>query len=119
MLVCRDDKDGVGPSAPGGGNVEEWVVAMDRRGVRITGEVLAPETEAAVVRVRDDRLQVTHGAFLETKGALLGFDLLECQDISEAIQVASDHPLAKRGVLEIRPVDSDEEPPGSADGPHE
>ena len=50
---------------------------------------------------RSDR---TGGAFLETRGALLGFDLLECRDLAEAIDVVAAHPLASRFVIEIRPL---------------
>jgi len=76
---------------------------MDSKGLRITGGALAPETEAIAVRIRDGQRQVTEGAFLETKGALLGFDLLECQDLAEAIDLVAAHPLASRCTLEIRP----------------
>jgi hypothetical protein len=107
MLVCRDSVPVPASSAPAGGDVEQWVKTMDGRGLRVTGDVLRPDEDAAAVRVRDGQLQVTEGAFLETKGALLGFDLLECRDMAEAIQVASDHPLARRCVLEIRPVSAD------------
>lgn len=57
------------------------------------------------MRVRDGERQVTDGPFLETKGALLGFDLLECQDIAEAIDLVAMHPLASRCTLEIRPFE--------------
>ena len=46
----------------------------------------------------------------DSKGALFltvleyGFDLLECADLDEAIAVASKHPNARHGVMEIRPV---------------
>jgi hypothetical protein len=40
-------------------------------------------------------------------GALLGFDVLECQGMEEAVQIAAAHPLARRCGLEIRPA-SDE-----------
>jgi len=63
-------------------------------------------TEARAVRVRDGQLQVAEGAVLDTGGTLLGFDVLECQDMAEAVEVASGHPLARRHVLEIRPVPS-------------
>jgi hypothetical protein len=56
------------------------------------------------VRVRDGEVLVTDGPFLETKELLGGFDLLECRDMAEAIEVAAAHPMAARGVLEIRPV---------------
>lgn len=104
MLVCRDTVPVPAPGAPAGQAVEEWVTTMDGRGVRVAGGELGPEAEAVAVRVRDGRRQVADGAFLETKGALLGFDLLECQDLAEAIDVAAAHPIASRCVLEIRPV---------------
>ena len=47
---------------------------------------------------------MSHGAFLPTNGALLGFDLLECRDLPDAIDAALAHPLARRCVLEIRPI---------------
>ncbi|MCU1655857.1 MAG: transcription initiation protein [Pseudonocardiales bacterium] len=102
MLVCRDTEP-VEPSAAGG-DVEEWVSTMDGRGLRVAGDRLAPEREASVVRVRNGKKVVTDGPFLETKEVLGGFDLLECRDMAEAIEVAAAHPFATQGVLEIRPV---------------
>jgi hypothetical protein len=84
MLVCHDSEPVAASPAPAGGDGEQWVTTMDGR-----------------------RLRVTEGAFLETNGALLGFDLLECRDMAEAIQVAADHPLARRCVLELRPSSAD------------
>lgn len=104
MLVCRDNVPVQAPPGPAGGDVEQWVTTMGGKGVRITGDALAPDIEAVAVRVRQDQLQVTEGAFLDTQGALPGFDVLECRDMAEAVQVASAHPLARRCVLELRPV---------------
>jgi hypothetical protein len=107
MLVCQDSVPVPAPSGPAGGDVEQWVTTMDGRGLRVTGDALASDAEAAAVRVREDQLQVTEGAFLDTKGVLLGFDVLDCQDMAEAVQVASAHPLARRCVLEIRPASAE------------
>ena len=104
MLVCRDSVPVQAPTAPAGQAVEQWVTTMDDRGVRVAGDELAPEGEAVAVRVRDGQRQVADGAYLKTEGALLGFDLLECQDMAEAIDVVAADPLASRCVLEIRPV---------------
>lgn len=104
MLICRDSMPRPATTAPAGQAVEQWVTTTDKRGVRIAGGELAPEAEAVAVRIREGQRQVTEGAFLETKGALLGFDLLECQDMAEAIDVVSAHPLAARHVVEIRPL---------------
>jgi hypothetical protein len=106
MLICRDRVPVESPAGPAGSEVEQWVVTMDTAGIRIAGGELAPEAEARVVRVRDGQLQVAEGAVLDTGGTLLGFDVLECQDMAEAVEVASGHPLASRHVLEIRPVPS-------------
>ncbi|MDT4936689.1 MAG: hypothetical protein QOG80_360 [Pseudonocardiales bacterium] len=103
MLVCRDTEP-VPPSTSPMGDVEEWVSTMDGRGLRVAGDRLAAEKEAAVVRVRNGKIVVTDGPFLETKEVLGGFDLLECRDMAEAIEVAAAHPFATQGVLELRPV---------------
>lgn len=106
MLVCRDTVP-VEPPATPSGDVEEWVSTMDGRGLRVTGDMLAPEGESSVVRVRDGEVLVTDGPFVETKELIGGFDLLECRDMAEAIEVAAAHPFATRGVLEIRPIWTD------------
>lgn len=103
MFVCSDTVP-VEPSSTPGGDIEEWVSTMDGRGLRVTGDRLAPEGEASVVRVRGGDVLVTDGPFLETKEVLGGFDLLECRDMAEAIEVAAAHPFATQGVLEIRPI---------------
>jgi hypothetical protein len=107
MLVCRDNRPVEASSSPAGGDVEEWVRTMDQRGVRLTGDPLAPPNDAVAVRVRDGKVEVSNGAFLAASDAVLGFDLLECKDLAEAIEVAAAHPLAKRMVLELRPIESD------------
>jgi hypothetical protein len=103
MLVCRDDRP-VANAGPLGDEIDVWVREMDSRGVRVTGDPLAPPDRAVTVRVRDGKVETAKGAFLDVGEALLGFDLLECENLEEAIEVASAHPLAKRMVLELRPI---------------
>jgi hypothetical protein len=33
-----------------------------------------------------------------------GYDLIECADLDEAIEVASKHPAARLGAIEVRPL---------------
>lgn len=103
MLVCLDTVP-VAPPATPSGDVEEWVSTMEERGVRVAGDRLAHERETSVVRVRDGKVLVTDGPFLETKEILAGFDLLECRGLAEAIEVAAAHPFATQGVMELRPI---------------
>jgi hypothetical protein len=80
-----------------------WIEEMDGRGVRLLGrELELPET-AATVRVRDGEMLVTDGPFAETKEFIAGFDLLECADLDEAIEVAAKCPVSWFQTLEIRP----------------
>lgn len=101
MLVCVDTEP-VAPSSPGM-EVEEWVEKMDSSGVRLMGDRIQPERAATTVRVRADEVLVTDGPFLETKEVLAGFDVLECRDLAHAIEVAAAHPMARGGVIELRP----------------
>jgi len=80
-----------------------WVEEMAGRGVRLLGrELELPET-ATTVRVRAGETLVTDGPFAETKEFMAGFDLLECADLDEAIEVAAKHPASWFHTIEIRP----------------
>jgi hypothetical protein len=103
MLVCQDTEPVTPPPGPEG-DVDEWVSTMDGSGRRLAGDRLASEGLASAVRVRGGKVLVTDGPFLETKEVLAGFDLLECRDMAEAIEVAAAHPFATRGVMDLRPV---------------
>lgn len=102
MMVCVDPTENVEPDA-GGYTIEQWVAEMDTRGVRLLGDRLRPPSDATTVRVRRGELSLTDGPFVETKEFMGGFDLLECTDLDEAIEVASKHPMAREGMIEIRP----------------
>jgi hypothetical protein len=46
---------------------------------------------------------VSDGPFAETKEQVAGYDILECRNLDEAIEVASKHPVAAYGTIEVRP----------------
>jgi hypothetical protein len=80
-----------------------WAAEMDGRGIRLFGSELEPPGAARTVRVREGRAIVTDGPFAETKEQIAGFDVLECADLDEAIEAAAKHPMARAGILEVRP----------------
>ncbi len=104
LLICGYDGDEVAPEDQTGYTIEDWVSEMDGRGVRLTGNRLRPQSDSTTVRVRGGEVLISDGPFAETKEQMYGFDLLECADLDEAIEVASKHPNARHGVMEIRPV---------------
>ena len=65
---------------------------------------LAPTSTAVTVRVRNGELLLTDGPFVETKEIIVGFDLLDCADLDEAVEVARTHPMARGGRIELRPL---------------
>ncbi len=102
MLVCTDpavDPQEFTRMEP----VDPWVAEMDGRGIRLFGSELEPPGAARTVRGRDPNAIVTDGPFAETKEQIAGFDVLECTDLDEAIEVAAKHPMARAGLLEVRP----------------
>jgi hypothetical protein len=77
---------------------------MGRRGVLQGGERLRPTTSATTVQVRDGKVLTSDGPFAETKEQIGGFFLVECADLDEAIDVASQIPGARHGSIEVRPI---------------
>ena len=102
MFVCTDTEPDTDPTAAP--DIEQWVAERDGKGQRVTGSVFAPPSAATTVRVRDGELLLSDGPFAETKEVIVGFDLLECADLDEAIEVARAHPMAYGGRLELRPL---------------
>jgi hypothetical protein len=101
MIVCFDPT-AQAPETNEEAETYDWVTEMDGRGVRLDGRPLSPE-EATTVRVRDGEVLVSDGPFAETKEVMVGYDMLDCADLDEAIEVAAKHPLARRGAMELRP----------------
>jgi hypothetical protein len=60
--------------------------------------------DATSVRVRAGETLVSDGPFAETKDLVGGFVLVECRHPDEAIEVAARHPVARHGIVEVRPV---------------
>jgi len=100
LLICADESLGAPPEEE---PIEPWLEEMDGRGVRLFGDRLQPVSAATTVRVRTGELMVTDGPFAETKEQIAGIDILDCKDLDEAIEVASKHPVAKFGSVEVRP----------------
>jgi len=68
------------------------------------GDALHGVATATTVRVRDGKALTTDGPFAETKEQLNGFYLVACDNLDEAVEIASHIPDAVRGSIEVRPV---------------
>ena len=81
-----------------------WVEDTTRRGIRVRGDRLRPESDATTVRRRDGATLVTDGPFAEAREQIGGFDLLEAGSLDEAVAVAAAHPVARFGAIEVRAI---------------
>jgi hypothetical protein len=105
MLVCRDEAIELPAEqrATIGPEIGAWIGEMDGRGVRLQGQELARGQDATTIRVRGGEVVIADGPFAETKEQIAGFDILDCADLDEAMEVAAKHPVARFGSLELRP----------------
>ncbi|MBC8114994.1 MAG: YciI family protein [Candidatus Saccharimonas sp.] len=109
MLLCYDDVqawEAAGKAAHQEA-MEEAVQLTHQlvdRGQYLSSAPLHPVTMAASVRVRDGKQLVTDGPFAETREVLGGYHLIDVKDLDEAIAIAGQHPGARLGTVEIRPV---------------
>lgn len=108
LLMCGNEED-QGPAAHQ--DLEEpcwmpWAREMQAHGVLLVeGSQLQPTSTATTVRNSGSEVLVADGPFAETKEQILGYDVIECADLDEAIYAASRHPVALHGgVVEVRPV---------------
>jgi len=105
LMICADESVELTPEerAAVGSDTDSWVTEMDARGVRLQGDRLRPVSDATSVRVRDTEVLIADGPFAETKEQIAGYDIIECADLDEAIEVTARHPVARFGVIEVRP----------------
>ena len=85
--------------------VAAWCEEMDARGVRLEGHVLGPLTDGRTIRIRDGETTVDDGPVTDQNVQIAGFNILECADLDEAVEVASKNPGASFGILELRPIE--------------
>lgn len=98
MFVATDAAPDDAPEAPG--EIQAWLDHAASR--RLMGDRLRPTREGKTVRVRKGELIVTDGPFVESKEVIVGFDILECASLEEAVEIASRHPMARAGRIEVR-----------------
>ncbi len=102
----------VGQQAPSADDADEpcwmpWAREVTARGVVIKdGARLRPATTATTVSGRDGEALLTDGPFAETKEQIVGYNVIECADLDEAVDTACRHPVVAQlgGRVEIRPI---------------
>jgi hypothetical protein len=111
MIHCLDETAELNPAddsdVPGSAAARDqqaWDAELEARGVKLAGGRLEPASAARTACVRDGQVLVTDGPFAETKEQVAGLNVLTCPSLADAVQIASRHPTARIGTLELRPL---------------
>jgi hypothetical protein len=107
-ILCYHDEDVVGAWTKAEDDAVLAKRALVADGLAATGKLgpvarLMPTTAAVTVRSEGKPL-VIDGPFAETKEQLLGFYVVDCATLDEAIEIAGDLGRGETGGLEIRPL---------------
>jgi hypothetical protein len=70
----------------------------------LDSQMLERAATAKSVRVRNGRQTIVDGPFTETKELLAGFNLIEAEDLEEAVRIAAEFPWTHTGCVEVRAV---------------
>jgi hypothetical protein len=77
---------------------------LRKQGRLLDSQILGPVTAAKSVRVRNGKQTIHDGPFAETKEIIAGFNLIEAEDMDEAVRIGATFPWTRTGCVEIRPV---------------
>jgi hypothetical protein len=73
-------------------------------GKLLQSQMLEDPKTAKSVRMRNGRVTTVDGPFAEAKEVLGGFNIIEAEDMDEAVRIAASFPWIKTGCLEVRPI---------------
>ena len=90
---------------------DELNASLREAGVLVKNGPLQDVATATTVRVRGDETELTDGPFAVTKEVLVGYYVLDCADLDQAVRHASRLPVARYGSVEVRPIVADDEIP--------
>ena len=83
----------------------KWNALFEELGPHwVDGRELDEPAAARTVRVRDGETLVTDGPYAETKEQLGGLFVLDCEDLDQAISLATKIPVVERASVEVRPI---------------
>jgi hypothetical protein len=78
---------------------------LKKDGKLLESRMLQAPSTARSIRVRNGRRTTHDGPFAETKEVLGGFNLIEAEDMEEALRIAAEFPWSQTGCVEVRPLE--------------
>ncbi|MBM3221054.1 MAG: YciI family protein [Candidatus Rokubacteria bacterium] len=108
LLICNRDEQWLSPSPDEQPAMlqqyREFTQSVQASGRMQGGYALEASSTATTLRVRDGKVLTTDGPFAETKEQLVGYYVVDANDLDEALAIAARIPGARWGAVEVRPV---------------
>ena len=82
----------------------EHAAELREQGSLLDSQMLEAPPTAKSIRVRGGKRTIVDGPFTETKEMLAGFNIIEAENIDEAIRIAGEFPWVETGCVEVRAV---------------
>ena len=77
---------------------------MQRQGRLTESRMLADAGTAKSLRIRNGKMTAFDGPYAEAKEVLGGFNIIEAENIEEALEIAAKFPWASTGCVEVRAI---------------
>lgn len=113
LLANAPDRWTAEDASPTDGVIDDWTAytrALFDAGVLVNGGGLAAASNATSVRVRAGKRLLTVGPFAESAEHLIGYYVISCADLDQALSWAARAPNARTGTIEVRPLSAGQTP---------
>ncbi|MEP6494387.1 MAG: YciI family protein [bacterium] len=77
---------------------------LRKEGRLLDSQLLENASKAKSVRTRNERVSIMDGPFAESKEMLAGFNVIEAENMDEAVKMAAEFPWTRTGCVEVRPI---------------
>ena len=85
-------------------DTEAFQAELKASGEWIAAYGVADQVNCKTITVKDGTLLVTDGPYIEAKEYLGSFDIIDCESLERALEIAAAVPFARIGSVELRPL---------------
>jgi hypothetical protein len=107
LILAADPEAWIDNDPADDGVIDDWMLytrALADAGILIAGHGLHGTETATTVRVRSGERVVTDGPFIESKEHLIGYYVIDADNLDVALEWAAKVPNARIGSIEVRPI---------------
>ncbi len=107
LILAADPEAWAGNESVDDGVIDDWGLytrALADAGILVAGHGLHGAETATTVRVRSGDRVLTDGPYVESKEHLIGYYVIEADNLDVALEWAARVPNARIGSVEVRPI---------------